>query len=209
MINFEHKPLLVPAYDKTKKYPSVSKVIAPLSEEGLAKWRARVGDAEADRIMKAAGARGNSLHRLVEDLVNNKPVDPKYESFVVKNIYSQVSTHLIGHVTHILGQELTLWSDVLKLNGRLDLLAKYDDEISIIDHKSSIKPKPAEHLQSYFHQVSLYSAMLYERTGMVVKKGVLIIGLEDDIHPQVVNVPISKYINSSIKLVKKYHEGIK
>ena len=47
-------------------YPSVTTVLSILSEESIAKWKARVGEDEANKISTRASRRGTAVHELVE-----------------------------------------------------------------------------------------------------------------------------------------------
>lgn len=53
--------------------PSITTVLSILSRESIAKWRARVGAAEANRISHRASTRGTSVHEIIEKYVNNDP----------------------------------------------------------------------------------------------------------------------------------------
>ena len=50
-----------------KAYPSVTTVTGLHSAKGIAQWRARVGEAEANRISGKASARGTRIHQYCED----------------------------------------------------------------------------------------------------------------------------------------------
>ena len=53
------------------------------------------------------------------------------------------------------------------------------DELSIIDFKTSKKPKPRDWIEHYFVQCMAYGCMLYELTGISVKKLVIIMSCEN------------------------------
>jgi genome maintenance exonuclease 1 len=54
--------------------PSVTTVISAMSpKDGIAEWRARVGEAEADRISTHAKTRGTAVHALAERYLLNDP----------------------------------------------------------------------------------------------------------------------------------------
>ena len=54
------------------KYPSITTVLSILSEESIAKWRARVGDEEANKIGQRAAGRGTLVHSIVERYLLNE-----------------------------------------------------------------------------------------------------------------------------------------
>ena len=58
-------------YDiNNEKLPSVTTILgktqSPEKAEGLAKWRARVGEIEAQRITDQAAIRGTAMHNILE-----------------------------------------------------------------------------------------------------------------------------------------------
>ena len=64
-------------YDiNNEKLPSVTTILNQTQTaekaEGLAKWRARVGEAEATRIMDQAAQRGTAMHTILEHHILGK-----------------------------------------------------------------------------------------------------------------------------------------
>ena len=55
-----------------KKYPSITTVLGEHSKQGIMKWRARVGDKEANKISGRAARRGNELHLVCEQYLKNE-----------------------------------------------------------------------------------------------------------------------------------------
>ena len=70
--------------------------------------------------------------------------------------------------------EQSLFSYELGVAGSVDCIAEYEDELAIIDFKTSKKPKPRKWIDSHFVQCAAYACMLYEMTGIMVKKFVII-----------------------------------
>ena len=52
-------------------YPSITTVLKQLSEDSIAKWRARVGEEEANKISYKATQRGEDVHAIIEKYINN------------------------------------------------------------------------------------------------------------------------------------------
>ena len=48
-------------------YPSVTTITGQATAEGIAKWRARVGNEEANRVSARASSRGTRIHGYCED----------------------------------------------------------------------------------------------------------------------------------------------
>src|SRR6056300_1878883 len=53
--------------------PSITTVLSILSRDSIAKWRKRVGEAEANKISTRASGRGTRVHEIIEKYVNNDP----------------------------------------------------------------------------------------------------------------------------------------
>ena len=72
-----------------------------------------------------------------------------------------------------------MYSLKLGIAGTPDCIADYNGELSIIDFKTSARPKPREWIEGYFVQASAYACMLYELTGLKAKNLVIIMACED------------------------------
>ena len=59
------------------KYPSITSVLCrrPEKQEGLKKWRERVGEQQARIIAVKAARRGTVFHNIVEDYLNNQVIE--------------------------------------------------------------------------------------------------------------------------------------
>ena len=167
-----------------EKYPSITTVLSERSKEGIKAWRAKVGEDVANRISTQAATRGTAVHTLAEDYLNNK--EDWSKGAMPANIFSfnQIKPILDKHVNNIWAQEVPLYSDKFMVAGRVDCIAEYDGELSIIDFKTARKPKKAEWITNYFIQASFYAAAFYERTGVAIKKFAIIITV-DGSEPQV------------------------
>ena len=56
------------------KLVSITSVTSNWSKESIAKWRARVGNEEANRVSKQATTRGTDMHLLTEHYLQNEPL---------------------------------------------------------------------------------------------------------------------------------------
>ena len=165
-------------------YPSVTTITSQMSKKGIAEWRARVGNAEANRISTQASNRGTSVHKLCEDYCLNLEMDPKAQPANVE-MFKSIKSELDAHVNNIHSVEGFLYSNFLRVAGQVDLIAEYKGKLSIIDFKTSKKKKPEKWIQNYFIQESAYAFMYEERTNIKVPQLVTIIGVDDEPEPQV------------------------
>ena len=54
-----------------RTFPSITTVLGHGKNDGIEKWKKRVGEVEANRVSKVACDRGTSLHLLVEKYIRN------------------------------------------------------------------------------------------------------------------------------------------
>lgn len=167
-----------------KKYPSVTTVLGIQGKAGLEAWKKRVGEEEAKKISTQAATRGTAVHQLAENYLNN--LEDWKAKEMPSNIYSfnQIKTILDERIDNIWFQEAPLYSDYLQTAGRVDCIAEFDGKLSIIDFKTSRKPKKREWIKGYFMQESFYAVAFEERVKKPIKQLVTIITV-DGSEPQV------------------------
>ena len=158
-------------------YPSVTTVIGEKKKKSIMEWRRKVGEQEANAISKRATTRGNKCHKLAEDYLSNKPLDRYRDDVLSLGLFHQIRPY-IDKINNIHALEESLYSHTLKLAGRVDCIAEYDNELAIIDFKTSTKFKREEWVQDYFSQETAYAIMFQELTGVKVKQLVTIIAVE-------------------------------
>lgn len=187
------------------QYPSITTVLGITNKEGIQKWRERVGEAEANKISQQAANRGTAIHKLCEDYLNND------EDWKGKHMPSNLFTFntikpiIDKSINNIWMQEEFLYSDHLKCAGQVDCIAEFDGELSIIDFKTSRKPKQEEWILNYFIQAAFYAAAFYERTGVPIKQGVILIAVDDN-EPQIFKIPTFEYLPHFKAVRNKYAE---
>ena len=166
----------VPDEDDLLKLVSITSVTSHFNKEIFVNWRKKVGNEEADRITKAATGRGTDMHTLTENYLKNEelPEVPPISDFLFK-----IAKGKLNKIDNIHALEGTLYSKELGIAGTVDCIAEYDGELAIIDFKTSKKPKPRNWVEHYFVQCMAYGCMLYELTGISVKKLVIIMSCEN------------------------------
>ena len=186
-----------------RKYPSITTVLGERSKAGIIEWRKKVGEEAANKISTQASVRGTAVHQLAEDYLNNKEDWDK--GAMPSNLFSfnTIKTVLDERVNNIWAQEVPLYSDKLEIAGRVDCIAELDGVLTIIDFKTSRKPKKVEWIDNYFMQGAFYAAAFYERTGVSIKQTSIIIAV-DGSEPQVFTVPCHKYLPELIQCRKEY-----
>lgn len=157
-------------------YPSVTTVTGFKKSQFFAEWR-RKNPKEAVRVTN----RGNKLHSLIEDYLNNE-FDPQTDKNRVTpdtlELFLQIQPEL-NKIDNIHAQEVALFSDTLQLAGRVDCVGEYNGKLSIIDFKGSTRSKNREDIQNYFQQATAYAIMWQEMTGVVIENFAILVSCED------------------------------
>lgn len=183
-------------------YPSVTTILGKTSDQSwIQKWKDRVGEAEAAKVLAQAGRRGTTVHEICEAYLKN---DPNYKKgHMPANIasFNHIKPFLDQHITVVGGLELPLYSDKLRVAGRVDCLAKWDGEYAIVDFKTSKRAKERDSIHNYFQQASCYSFMVYERLG-ILPKNIVVVMTVDDSEPRVFVERAKDWLPSFIELRK-------
>ena len=189
---FVHNPVDIPEV-KTKNvnrkrfyltpeggvYPSITTVLNVRKREGLAEWRKRVGEDVANYIARTAATRGTKVHHMCEDFLNNQEVEKDNREFLPWCLFQQLKPVLEKNINNIFAQECGLWSDKYQVAGRVDCIAEYNGEPSIIDFKTSRSERNDEYNESYYIQAAAYAEMFEERTGVEINQIVILVVTED------------------------------
>jgi hypothetical protein len=166
-------------------YPSVTTVLSILSQESIQRWRARVGEEEANKISTRASGRGTRVHLICEKYLDNEEDYAKGFTPDILESFSTMKKCFDTRIDKIYAQEAALYSEHLGLAGRVDCVGVFDGKNSIIDFKTSKKIKKKEWIEGYFIQESAYAIMWEERTGMPITQLVTIISVDGQKEPQV------------------------
>ena len=158
------------------KYPSITTVLSGRAKEGINAWRERVGEAAANRIMRAASSRGTAVHELAENYLNNEEL--KNQEVLPLFMFTQLKSEL-DNINNIVMQEGGLYSDKWGIAGRVDCIADYDGKLTVIDFKTSTKVKKEEWIENYFIQCTAYCEMYEERYGQAIDQIAILIVCED------------------------------
>jgi len=185
--------------------PSITTVLSVQNKSGLDAWRKRVGEEEANRVMNQASLRDTAVHQLAEDYVNNEKDWKKGAMPANLFTFNTIKPLLDKHLNNVWIQEAPLYSERLSVAGRVDCIAEWDGVLSIIDYKTSKRPKPRKYVESYFIQEAAYAAMFLERTGVPIKQIVTVIAVDDN-EPQVYIEKAIDHLHKFVELRKKFKE---
>ena len=110
---------------------------------------------------------------------------------------------LLHNINNVYYQEVALYSNVLRLAGRVDCIAEYNGVLSIIDFKTAAKPKRQEWIDDYFIQCTFYACAFFELTGIEIKQVVVLITVDGN-PPQEFIQPVGNWLKKLIQMRKKY-----
>jgi hypothetical protein len=192
----------VPNEDQLLKFVSITSVTSHFNKEIFVKWRKRVGNEEADRITKASTSRGTDMHTLVENYLYNHEVLPLVQP--LSEFLFKIAKPSLNKINNIHCLEGALYSKQLGVAGTTDCIAEFDDELAVIDFKTSKKPKPREWIENYFVQAMFYGMAYYEMTGTPIKKLVIIMACEDGECVVYEEYDLNKYMKLVVEYIKKF-----
>ena len=144
-----------------KPVPSVTTVLSGTSKskDGLVQWRNRVGDEEADRIIKQSTDIGTAVHEAIEKFLNKEDWDNfenTSDQILAKNISNKFIKDALKGITEIWGLEVGLILDNLYA-GTADCVGLYRDIPTLIDFKTAKKIKKRDWIEDYFLQGCAYA----------------------------------------------------
>ena len=191
----------IPDEDELLKLVSITSITSHFNKEIFVNWRKKVGNEEADRITKAATSRGTDMHTLTEHYLKNQDLP---EVLPISGFLFKIAKGKLNKIDNIYALEGPLYSKELGIAGTVDCIAEYDGELAIIDFKTSKKPKPRDWIEHYFVQCMAYGCMLYEMTGISIKKLVIIMACENGECVIYEERNKSKYIKLLGKYINKF-----
>lgn len=182
---------------------SITSVTSWYNKQIFIDWRKRIGEDEANRITKRATSRGTATHSLIENHLLNKEVE--FDKPSPKMLFLQ-SKETLKNINNIYALEESLYSEELGVAGTVDCIAEYNGELSIIDFKTAEKPKPRDWIENYFVQAAAYACMFFERTGIPVKKLVIIMTCENGEVTVYEEYDKIKYMKKLVLYIQKFVE---
>lgn len=167
--------------EDSNEYPSITTVLSILSEAGIKAWRARVGEEEANRVSSRAVKRGNKVHSMIENYIQNKEVD--HSDFISTQNFKDIQPIIDDKLTKVYAIEKRMHSKHLGVAGTVDCVGEWDGQRAIIDWKTSAKFKKKEWVHNYFMQACAYSIMWEELTKQPITQ--LVVAIASDEGPQI------------------------
>lgn len=184
------------------EYPSVTSIVGLMTEDDIKQWRKNVGEEVADQISKKAATRGTLIHENCENYLKGVPL--------TFDMFQQEERKMFNHFLPVLdsieeihAMESVLYSDTLKFAGTVDLIAKINGEMVILDWKTSGKFKSSEDIPNYFTQAAAYSYAFWEMTGVSVPN-ITIAMTTEEFGLLLFKEPVVKWLPEFIEIRKEF-----
>ena len=141
--------------------PSVTTVLSgtSTSKSGIDQWRQRVGDIEADRVIKQSTDIGTAVHEAIENYLNKHDWDnfgQDSDQLIAKNITNKFIIDGLNGIDEVWGLEVGLILDKLYA-GTADCVGIYNGVPTLIDFKTAKRIKKREWIEDYFLQGCAYA----------------------------------------------------
>lgn len=186
------------------KYPSITTVLGDGDKPWLTTWRESLGEKRAAKETKRTADRGEAVHLMIENYLKNDSNPTKNQKQEHITEFNSIRLRL-KKVDKILLQEGALYSDILRVAGRVDCVGEYDGVLSIIDFKTSTNDKSESMIEDYFLQATAYALMFEEQYGINIEQVVIMMTTERGIIPLVFKKQIHEYVEPLVQRINTYY----
>ena len=162
------------------RLPSVTTILgATKNQEFIKKWKAKVGEQEAERIKNHSSSRGTCMHKFLEHhVLGTGCVDLTSIGQEARPMADKIIEVGLAPVEEYYGSEVTLHYPGLYA-GATDLICSHNGMETVVDFKQSNRPKRKEWIEDYFMQIAAY-AMAHDYVyGSHIKQGVIMVCTPD------------------------------
>jgi len=185
---------------------SITSLLKNFTPEGILEWRKAVGEDVANEVMRAAADRGSKVHKIIENCLSNKPENDLVGNYgeLAARMFSQMVPAL-DKIDRIRALEKGLYSTRFGIAGRVDCIAEYNNELTVIDFKTSTR-KRDERNETHLVQASFYSLAWEERTGEKVNQ-IAILTTTEDGKLDVYRDDPSNHVDRLEEMIEEYKSG--
>ena len=185
---------------------SITSLLKNFTPQGILDWREAVGEEVANEVMRAAADRGSKVHKIIENCLSNKPENDLVGNYgeLAARMFSQMVPAL-DKIDRIRALEKGLYSTRFGIAGRVDCIAEYDKELTVIDFKTSTR-KRDERNETHLVQASFYSLAWEERTGEKVSQ-IAILTTTEDGELDVYRDDPSNHVDRLEEMIEEYKSG--
>lgn len=195
-------------HDTGKRFWSVTTMLSKTSDDSwLKEWVARIGEEAAKKESERCCRRGDMIHLACELYTQNRPYEEQIEAAgEYKLLFFQLREAIFTHVGKIYAAEIPVFSELMKVGGRFDLLAIWRGELALVDYKGSNFVKSSNDTLDYQEQLCTYSIALEETYGLKVNKLVNIIANEKSSKPSILTTTRKEVMSRLAKRISRFHK---
>ena len=160
--------------------PSVTTILSRTKDQGfLKKWKAKVGEANAEVIKNISSKRGTSMHKYIEAFI----LQQGYEDMTslgqqAKSMAKKIIENALLPVDEYFGSEVTLYYPGLYA-GTTDLICMHNDMETVVDFKQANSPKRKEWVDDYYLQIAAYAMAHDYIYGSNIEQGIIMVCTPD------------------------------
>jgi len=193
----------------SSRLPSVTTILgATKNTEFLTKWKAKVGEAEADRIKNVSSARGTCMHKFLEHhVLGTGCVDLTSIGQEARPMADKIIEIGLAPVEEYFASEVTLHYPGLYA-GQTDLVCIHNGMETVVDFKQSNRPKREEWIEDYYLQIAAY-AMAHDYVyGSKIEQGVIMVCTPDLYYQEfkVEGLELRRWKHKFLKRLDMFHE---
>ena len=193
------------------RLPSVTTILgATKNTEFLTKWKAKVGEEQAERIKNVSSARGTSMHKFLESYVTGVGYDDLTElGQAARPMAEKIMEIGLAPVEEYYGSEVTLHYPGLYA-GQTDLICNHNGMETVVDFKQANRPKKKEWIEDYYLQIAAY-AMAHDYVyGSSIQQGVIMVCTPDLYYQEfkVEGPELRRWKHAFLKRLDMYHDLI-
>ena len=191
------------------RLPSVTTVLgATKNQQFLKDWKAKVGEANAERIKNHSSNRGTAMHKFLEHYVlGTNIIDLTRIGQEARPMADKIIEVGLTPIEEYYGSEVMLHYPGLYA-GSTDLVCMHNGMETIVDFKQSNRPKKEEWIQDYYLQISAY-AMAHDYVyGSEIKQGVIMVCTPDLYYKEfkVEGPELRRWKHEFLKRLDMFHE---
>lgn len=162
--------------------PSVTTILSKTTDKSfLDTWRARIGDAEADYIVKLSSDIGSAMHDNLENWIKGVPL-PTGSAQVRRTgraLAEVVIEKGLCNIDEVWGLEKHLYYPGLYA-GTADVIGVWKGKPAIMDFKNTRKPKKEAWIGDYYKQLCAYGMAHNKLYGTDIRTGVIMMVARED-----------------------------
>ena len=191
------------------RLPSVTTVLgATKNKKFLQDWKAKVGEAEAERIKNHSSKRGTAMHKFIESYVQGVGYnDLTAIGQEARPMADKIIEIGFTPIEEIYGSEIMLHYPGLYA-GSTDLVCLHNDLETIVDFKQANRPKKEEWIEDYFLQIAAYALAHDYSHKSQIRQGVIMVCTPDLYYQEfkIQDESLRSWKHRWLKRLDMYHE---